>query len=47
MGFRHTEVQYLVLGFISLNEKQSEPIHGEADVNRPRLLTKVIKPGKI
>lgn len=47
MGFRHTEVQYLVLGFISLNEKLSEPIHGEADANRSRFLTEVIKPGKI
>lgn len=37
----------LVLGFISLNEKQSEPIHGDSYVNRSRFLTKVITPGKI
>lgn len=47
MGCRHTEGQYLVLGFISWNKKQCEPMHGEAGVNRSRFVTKVIKPRKI
>lgn len=38
------EVQLLVVVFFSPNETQMEPIHGEGEVNRPRFLTKVIKP---
>lgn len=34
-GVQHTQVQHLVLGFISLKEKRSEPAHGEADVSSP------------
>lgn len=44
MGSRYTEVQCLVLVFISPNEKKMEPIHRQEEVNRPRFLTKINKP---
>lgn len=34
-GVQHAQVQHLVLGFISLKKKRSEPAHGKADVSSP------------